>query len=47
MLFYDNEKKLIQENEIFIYESINLAMSLINEQFPHIIGLTDFSIGKL
>ena len=27
-------------------ESINLAMSLIHEQFPHIGGLTDSSIGK-
>ena len=31
---------------MLIDESINLAMSLIDDQFPHIGGLTDSSIGK-
>ena len=46
MLFSDNEKKLIEGNEMLTDESINLAMGLIHEQFPHIGGLTDSSIGK-
>ena len=45
-LFSDNEKKLIEGNEMLTDESINLAMSLIHEQFSHIAGLTDSSIGK-
>ena len=46
MLFSDNEKKLIEGNEMLTDKSINLAMSLIHEHFPHIAGLTDSSIGK-
>ena len=46
MLFSDDEKKLIKRNEMLIDKSINLAMSLIHKQFPHIDGLTDSSIGK-
>ena len=46
LLFADDEKKLIEENEMLTDESINLAMRLIHEQFPHIGGLTDFSLGK-
>ena len=46
MLFSDDEKKLIEGNEMLTDESINLAMSLIHEQFPHSGGLTDSSIGK-
>ena len=38
LLFSDDEKKLIEENEMLTDESINLAMSLIHEQFPHIGG---------
>ena len=45
-LFSDNEKKLIEGNEMLTDESINLAMSLIHEQSSHIAGLTDSSIGK-
>ena len=46
LLFADDEKKLIEENEMLTDESINLAMRLIHEQFPHIGGLTDSSLGK-
>ena len=46
LLFSDDEKKLIEENEMLTDGSINLAMSLIHEQFPYIGGLTDFSTGK-
>ena len=46
MLFSDDEKELIEGNEMLTDESINLAISLIHEQFPHIGGLTDSSIGK-
>ena len=46
LLFFDDEKKLIEDNEMLTDESINLAMSLIHEQFPHIGGLTDSSLGK-
>ena len=31
---------------MLIGESVNLAMSMIHEQFPRIGGLTDSSIGK-
>ena len=46
MLFSDDEKKLIKGNEMLTDESMNLAMSLIHEQFSHIGGLTDSSIRK-
>ena len=46
MLFSDDEKKLIEGNEMLTDESINLAMGLIHENFPHIGGLTDSSRGK-
>ena len=46
MLFSDDEKKLIEGNEMLTDESINLAMSLIHEQFSHIACLTDSTIGK-
>ena len=46
MLFSEDEKKLVEGNEMLTDESINLAMSLIQEQFSHIGGLTDSSIGK-
>ena len=46
MLFSDDEKKLIEGNEILTDESINLGMSLIHEQCSHIAGLTGPSIGK-
>ena len=46
MLFSDDEKELIEGNEMLTDESINLAISLIHEQLPHIGGLTDSSIGK-
>ena len=46
MLLSDDEKKLIEGNEMLTEESINLAVSLIHEQFSHIGGLTDSSIGK-
>ena len=46
MLLSDDEKKLIEGNEMLTEESINLAMSLIHEQFSHIGGLIDSAIGK-
>ena len=46
MLFSDDEKKLIEGNKMLTDESINLAMSLIHEQFSHIGGLIDSAIGK-
>ena len=46
MLFSNDEKKLIEGNKMLTDESINLAMSLIHEQFPPIGCLTDSSIGK-
>ena len=46
MLFFDDEKKIIEGNEMLTDESINLAMSLIHEQFPQIGSLTDSSIVK-
>ena len=45
-LFSDDEKKLIEGNEILSDQSTNLAMGLIHEQFPHIGGLADSSTGK-
>ena len=46
LLFFDDENKLIEDNEMLTDESINLAMSLIHEQFSYIGGLTDSAIGK-
>ena len=46
MLFSDDEKKLIEANEMLTDESLNLVMGLIHEQFPRIGGLTDSSKGK-
>ena len=46
MLLSDNEKKLIEGSEMLTDESINLTLSLIHEQLPHISGLNDSSIGK-
>ena len=46
MLVSDNEKKLTEGNEMLTNQSINLAMSMILEQFQHIGGLTNSSIGK-
>ena len=46
MLFSHDGKKLIEGNGMLTDESINLAMSLIHEQFSYIGGLTDSAIGK-
>ena len=46
ILFLGDGKQLIKGNEMLTDKSINLVMSFIHEQFPHIGGLTDSSIGK-
>ena len=43
MLLFDDENKC---NKVFRGQSINLAISKINEQFPNIIAFTDSSIDK-
>ena len=43
MLLFDDENKC---NKVLMDQSINLGISMINEQFPNIIGFTDSFVGK-
>ena len=44
--FSEYEKDIIQNGEMLIDESINIAQNLLKEQFPHFAGLYDTLLGK-
>ena len=45
-MFSSEERDAIAQRRMLSDESINLAQNLLHEQFPHLFGLVDTSIGK-